>query len=131
MHDEQIKNLLRLSAKERYEYFIRYCADFEEVWGLVVGEDNWVIFKDHENDEIFPVWSHFDLAKICCFEEHKEMGATPQLIKLEAFIKKCIPNMISKNIYFGVFYNTDREGLAINGTSLKKALEDEVASVWE
>jgi hypothetical protein len=55
MHENKILNLLSLSTEDRYTYFIRHCADFEQVWGLVVGEDNWVIFKDNEGDKIFPL----------------------------------------------------------------------------
>ena len=84
---------MSLSTEDRYTYFIRHCADFEQVWGLVVGEDNWVIFKDNEGDKIFPLWPHIELAELYCFEKHKKLGAKPQAINLEAFIQKCIPDM--------------------------------------
>jgi hypothetical protein len=131
MHEKQIDNLLKQSPEERYNYFVRYCADFELVWGLVVGDNNWVIFKDAEGDEIFPVWSHADLAEVCCFKEHKEMGAKPQAISLDSFIKNCIPDMVSDGVYFGVFYDNEREGLVVEGGVLKAALEEEVGAVWE
>lgn len=131
MHDNQIQNLINLSAEERYEFFIRYCADFEEVWGLTVGEDNWVVFKDYNGDEIFPIWPHADLAESCCFDEHKDLNAKPQLMKLDSFMKNCIPDMISANVYFGIFFNHKREGLTVDGVTLKNAIEEEVKSVWE
>ena len=131
MHERQIENLLKQSPEQRYEYFVRYSADFEQVWGLVVGEDKWVIFKDADGDEIFPLWSHPDLAAACCFEEHKQMGARPQAIALESFIQNCIPDMVSGEVRFGIFYDKSREGLVIEGETLKAALEDEVGSVWE
>ena len=131
MHKKQIDNLLEQSPEERYEYFVRYCADFEQVWGLVLGNDTWVIFKGVDGDEIFPVWPHVDLAEVCCFEEHKEMGAKPQAISLNSFIKNCVPDMVSDGVYFGVFYDNKREGLAVEGGVLKAALEEEVGVVWE
>jgi len=131
MHEKQIDNLLKQSPEQRYEYFVRYCADFEQVWGLVIGGDNWVIFKDADGDEIFPIWPHPDLAEACCFEEHKKMGAKPQSISLESFIRNCVPDMVSDGVYFGIFYNNYREGLAVEGEALKAALEEEVGSVWE
>ena len=131
MHEKQIENLLKQSPEERYEYFVRYCADFEQVWGLVVGDDNWVIFKDANGDEIFPLWPHSDLAEVCCFEEHKKMGAKPQAISLDSFIKNCIPDMVSGGVSFGVFYDNKREGLAVEGRELKSAFEEEVKTVWE
>ncbi|OOZ37503.1 DUF2750 domain-containing protein [Solemya elarraichensis gill symbiont] len=131
MHEKQIENLLKQSPEERYTYFVRYCADFEQVWGLVVGDNNWVIFKDADGDEIFPVWPHSDLAEVCCFDEQKEMGAKPQAISLDSFIRNCIPDMVSDGVYFGVFYNDKREGLAVEGGVLKTAIEEEVGAVWE
>lgn len=131
MHKKQIDNLSSLSPQERYKYFVRYCADFENVWGLTIGDDNWVIFKDEEGEEIFPLWPHADLAEACCFEEHKTMGAKPQSISLDSFIQNCIPDMISDKVFFGIFYNRDREGLAVDGNTLKEALENEINTVWE
>lgn len=131
MHEKQVQNLLNQPPDERYEYFVRYCADFEKVWGLTVGDNNWVIFKDADGDEIFPLWPHSELAEYCCFEEHKEMGAEPREISLDSFINNCIPDMVSDGVYFGIFYDVKREGLAVDGETLKIALEEEVGSVWE
>lgn len=131
MHETQIENLLNQSPEQRYEYFVRYCADFEQVWGLVVGKDNWVIFKDVDEEETFPLWPHPDLAVTCCFEEHKHMGAQPQSINLKSFIQNCVPDMVSNGVKFGIFYDKHREGLLIEGDILKAALKKEVDSVWE
>lgn len=129
MAPKQIDNLINHSPQERYDYFLRNCADLEQVWGLVVGEDNWVIFKDADGDEVFPVWPHSELAEVCCFEEHRKMGAMPQAIKLTSFIENCVPDMIADHIYFGVFFDNEGEGLAIDGGALKAELEAEVASL--
>ncbi len=125
MHIKQIENLLKLSNKERVEYFIRYCSDFEEVWGLSVGQD-WIIFKDSEGDEIFPVWPHKDLAEFCAFDEHKEMGAKPRSISIYSFIKDYIGDPRLNNIYFGIFYNKEREAMVLEGDTLKNELELEL-----
>ena len=131
MHERQIENLLKQSPEERLAFFVRYSADFEVVWGLSVGADNWVVFRDGDGDDVFPIWPHEDLADACCFEEHRAMGAKPQLIELEDFLSQCIPDMIEQQTLFGVFYDTNREGIAVDGDALKRALEDEVGSVWE
>ncbi|SEB75106.1 Protein of unknown function [Tenacibaculum sp. MAR_2009_124] len=126
MHPKQIENLLKLNNEERVEYFIRYCADFEEVWGLSVGKNEWVIFKDADGDEIFPLWSHKDLAEFCAFDEHKEMGAKPSSISVYSFIDEFLDDPDLKNVYFGVFYNKNREALVLKGENLKKELEAEL-----
>ena len=131
MHQKQIENLLKQSPAQRYEYFVRHCADFEQVWGLAVGYDNWIIFKDNDGDEIFPLWPHPELAEKCCFEEHKQMGAKPQAIGLESFIKNCIPDVVSNGVIFGIFYDQLRVGLSVHGEKLKADLEAEINTVWE
>ncbi len=45
--------------------------------GLSSGADNWIIYNKANSDEVFPLWPHLDLAKTCCYDEHREMGATP------------------------------------------------------
>lgn len=124
MHKKQIENLLNLSDKERLEYFIRYTSDFEKVWGLSVGEDNWIIFKDKEGDEIFPLWPHKDLANECMFEEHKKMGAKPQSMSIYSFINHCIPDL--ENVKFGIFYNINRTAYVLDGNALKEELLEEL-----
>ncbi len=127
MHPKQIENLLNLTPEQRVEFFVRYCADFEKVWGLSVGQDNWVIFKDSDGDEIFPVWPHESLAELCAFHEHKEMGATPQEMTVYSFVEDCLSNPDLDGVYFGVFYDDKREGLVMESKVLKSALEEELS----
>ncbi|MEM6495191.1 MAG: DUF2750 domain-containing protein [Pseudomonadota bacterium] len=127
MHEKQIENLLNHSAQERVDYFIRYCADFEAVWGVVVGEDNWAIINGVDDDEIFLVWPHEKLVEHCMFDEHREMNATPQAISIDAFINHCIPDMARQEVLFGVFFGKDRQGMALPAETLKLALEKELA----
>ena len=65
------------------------------------------------------------------FEEHKKLGAKPQAINLEAFIQKCIPDMISGSVYFGAFYDGNRQGLVVTGDKLRWDLIEEINLVWE
>ena len=127
MHPKQIENLLNLNPEQRVEFFIRYCADFEKVWGLSVGEDNWVIFKDIDGDEIFPVWPHESLAEKCAFQEHREMGAKPQSMSVYSFVEDCLTSPDLEGVYFGVFYDDKREAVVLKRDSLKSALEEELS----
>ena len=115
---------MNLTPQQRYDYFIRQVADFEEVWTIAV-DDGYIMFKDNEGDEIFPVWPHKELAELCCFEEHKAMGAFPESIEFGTFVNECIPDMIKGKVYFGVFYDKKRIGMAIDGNQLKEDLESE------
>ncbi|MCW8876713.1 MAG: DUF2750 domain-containing protein [Kangiellaceae bacterium] len=130
MHPKKIINLIALSPEERFDYFIRTCADSEKVWGLVVGEDNWVIFKDNKGDEIFPLWPHKELAQECCFSEHVEMNAQPQMISFEVFVNECISDMEEHGVLFGIFYDKSREGYTCEPSKLKAQLIQEHEELW-
>ena len=129
MHPKKIENLLSLSTKERYDYFIREVAQFEKIWTIGTDE-GYVIFHDKEGEEILPIWPHRELAEKCIFKEHKEMGATPESILLDSFLKNCIPDMMSDGILFGVFYDDKREALAVGGKKLMQDIKVEVEEIW-
>lgn len=127
MHKKQIENLLKLTQLERYNYFIRYCTDFNEVWGLTVGgEENWVIFKTSNLGEVFPLWPHKDLALECMFQEHRDMGAVPESIPLDIFLEECVKDMEEDNVSFGVFYDLNREGLCVKPDVIKQDFNLEI-----
>lgn len=126
MQETQIQNLLKQSPEQRYDYLIRYCVESQQVWGLSVGDDNWIISKEAEGDEVFPLWPHQDLASACCFEEHQQMGAKPKAISLQSFLDNCVPDMISEGVLFGVFYDKKRSGLVVEADVLRAEIEDEI-----
>lgn len=125
MHTKQIENLLNLNEEERVSYFIRYCSDWEEIWGLSVGDD-WIIFKDEDGDEIFPLWPHKELAELCAFSEHKEMGAKPKSISIYTFLDEFLQDEELKDVYYGIFYNKQRQALVLSSNTLKEELEAEL-----
>ena len=129
MHPKKIENLLMLNANERYDYFIREVAGFENIW--VIGtNDGYIIFRDKEGDEILPIWPHDELAVRCTFKEHKEMGANPESIPLGSFLNSCIPDMVNNRVLFGVFYNDKREGIVVEGEKLLDDLKKEYKEIW-
>ncbi|MBO6495888.1 MAG: DUF2750 domain-containing protein [Roseivirga sp.] len=126
MHSKQVENLLKLSNEERVDYLIRYCADWEEIWGLTLDDNNWVVIKDDEGDEIFPIWPSKCLAEHCMFQEHRDLNAKPSPINVYSFLDQFINDPDLEGVYFGVFYNTNREALVLQGALLKTELESEL-----
>ncbi|WP_260849873.1 DUF2750 domain-containing protein [Bacillus pumilus] len=45
MHPKELETTIQLSAKKRYDYFIKKIVDFEEVWSLR-NEKGWVMSED-------------------------------------------------------------------------------------
>ena len=129
MHPKKLENIISLTEAERYELFIRDVVQHEQIWVLSTN-DGYVMFKDHEGDVIFPVWPYKETAEICMFEEHKDLGAIPVEIAFEAFVNKCIPDMIEKDVLFGVFLDKAQKALAIYGENLLEDLVNEYEEIF-
>ena len=74
MNNSRIKNIVNLSAAERYGYFIRKVSDFEEVWGLK-DKEGWALMGNNEQ-VLFPVWSEKEFAELCKTEQGVYLGSS-------------------------------------------------------
>lgn len=62
---QQIDEILAKKPENRYKYFIRTAAAQEEVWGLMDGEDGWLLLQDDEDDtDVFAVFPNAEFAEI-------------------------------------------------------------------
>jgi hypothetical protein len=46
--------MLSLSESERYAYFVKKAADWEEIWRLKT-EDGWILAGDDQGNELVPI----------------------------------------------------------------------------
>jgi len=129
MHPKKLENLLRLSAQERYDYFVRTSVGYKQVWVLEIEGNQPVMFHDGE-DTVLPVWLLEELAEHCMFPEHRDLGAYPRSISLDSFMDKCIPDMVDLEIYLGVFYNDTLEALLVPGNALREDLKEQIKEVF-
>lgn len=73
---KEIEEILAKKPESRYKYFIRTAAAQEEVWGLMDGEDGWLLLEDDEDDtDVFAVFPDAEFAEVfrtkAGFEEFK------------------------------------------------------------
>jgi len=124
MHPGKINNGINLKVEDRYWYSIREIVKLDTVWAVSTPE-SWVTFVDNEGDEIFPIWPHKEVAKMCAFEELKVENYSVQAIDYNKFKEFCIPEMDGDNILFGVFYDLKREAFVVDGERQLGDLEEE------
>lgn len=43
MHPQAIENIKKLAPFQRYQYFIKKIADFEELWTIIDEEGNFIL----------------------------------------------------------------------------------------
>ena len=110
---------------ERTDYLVRRAADFEELWSISVGENNWVT-EELEGLVLFYVWPEPEFAEAFMSATHKQAGATPQRIDLYEFINVHIPEMSKQNISLSVFYGPDEKSWVFSPKEMKEALEEEL-----
>jgi hypothetical protein len=124
MHENKIKNVIKLNSNDRYGYSIREFVKLEKIWVLSHAE-SLITFVDQKNNEVFLIWPHKEVAEHCILEEIEVDGYSIEAIDYDEFKNLCIPDMINDKILFGVFYDDKREGMVISGEDLLKDLEAE------
>jgi hypothetical protein len=123
MNSKKIESVLNLSTKERYLYFIRKIADFEEVWGLY--NDGWALLSDGENNEVIPFWPESEFAEICAVG--KWSSYEPKSIDVYSFKENWLTGMQEDNKKVGVFYTPQGKGIIASPNELKAELNEELS----
>lgn len=128
MHQNKIINLIKLDPKKRFDYFISTVVNFEKIW--VLENDQGYLMITVDNETIFPVWPHKEIAESCKFKELNLKNIKPTSISYNDFIDQCIPDLIEEDIIFGVFFNENKVGYVIEPEKLHTILEDEYDDFW-
>ncbi|SDQ63443.1 DUF2750 domain-containing protein [Pseudomonas sp. UC 17F4] len=121
-HPKKISNIVSLSKKERYEYFLRKVTDSMKLWGLF--DAGWATLQA-ENSTIVPLWPEECFAKICATNEWSNLE--PQHIDLQSFIDKWIPGLEGDNHLCLIFPTPSDQGMIITAHSLHHDLKRELS----
>lgn len=86
MHKSKIKNILSLSAIERYNYMIRKVADFEEIWFVSKSKDVAQTLILNEGVESVAIWPEKEFADLVIKEQNWEK-CSAQSINIYEFLE--------------------------------------------
>lgn len=103
MNNNEYNALMKSNAKNRYKYFIKKVADFEEVWGLY--NKGWATTIDSNGQILIPFWPKKEFAEACALDDWKSYVATS--IELDDFINKWLPGMKEDDILPSIFWNNN------------------------
>ena len=122
IHDKHFEDLLNQRAPERYAYFIRQVADWEEVWTLrtAVG---FCLMANDDVRELVPVWPHKRFAEACAVAEFAGAEAVP--ISLEQWIQRWLPGMQEDGRGVAVFPTPGGQGAIVEPNQMLTDLESE------
>ncbi|MEK5297860.1 DUF2750 domain-containing protein [Bacillus sp. FSL R5-0659] len=122
MHPKELETTIQLSAKKRYNYFIKKIVDLEEVWSLS-NEKGWVMSEDERGVPQFHFWATKDHAAYCAIDQWEK--TVPEMINLEDFIEEWLPGMIADGFNPSIFYNRNNS-VSIEIQTLKEDIEEEL-----
>ena len=126
INSKEIESVVSLSGPERYSYFIKRVVDLEKVWSLR-NKEGWGLASDSIGNEVVPVWSHVEYAKLCINDEWR--NCLPEAINLQEWMDKWIPGMIKDRRKVGVFPTIVSKGVVINPEKLRDDLNDELSKI--
>lgn len=119
---KKIENIVKMTEDERYDYFIRKVADFEQVWGL--NDNGWALLGDDDGNQILPLWPEREFAELCAVDQWKNYK--PESIELDNFLEKWIPGMINAKTLINIFLTPDAKGSVVSPPTLESDLQDEL-----
>lgn len=124
VHPKEMASVLALSSQERYGYFIKKVADFEEAWGLQ-SEDGWVLVGfDGDQGEAFCIWPHADYAQACVIEGWNDCA--PELISLQELLEELLPALLRDGKRIAVFPTPGGQAVVVDPRDLQSHLEHEL-----
>lgn len=122
MHSKKVENILLLTGKERYEYFVRRVSDFEQVWGLF--SDGWATAENNEGQKGISFWSESEFAELCATNEWSNYK--PKEIKIDAFLEKWLPGMEKDGIDAIIFSTPNEKGVFVKPNMLLNDINEEL-----
>lgn len=121
---EELTAVLKLPAPERYGYFLKRCADWEEVWSLR-DDRGWVTAEDDQGGMLMPTWPHPDYARACATDAWE--AAEPAPIGLEEWLEKWLPDLEARGHMVSLFPVPAGSGATVQPSRLRSDLETEMA----
>ncbi len=125
VNDRELESVMALPAAQRYEYFIKKIADWEEVWSIG-DDDKWDLLTDDTGADCIPVWPASAFASACCTGMWS--GHRPRSIPLNDWIEKWIPGIGADGRKVAIFPLASEKGILVEP---KRMLENIQAAVGE
>lgn len=122
--DKEYAAIVRLSPRERYEYFIKRAASSGKVWSLR-SSDGWVVSEDDEGRRSLPVWPHRRFADASAVGAWD--GAAAAAIDIDEFIAGSLDQLNRDEMLVLVFPGPDERGEQVGTARLASDLETELA----
>ena len=97
---QAIESILKLTAKERFEYSIKTIAGTEVIY-LLDGKDDWICMQDDSGKEYLMIFPESEFAELS-MEWNPQANSIDEM-ELENFLEDTIPMMVENDIKLAIF----------------------------
>lgn len=97
---QAIESILKLSAKERFEYSIKTIAGTQIIY-LLDGEDDWICLQDDNGKEYLMIFPESEFAELS-MQWNPQANSLDEM-ELENFLEDTIPMMVENGIKLAIF----------------------------
>ncbi len=111
----EIISLQKMSPQDRYNYFVKKFADFEEACTLSNIANNFASSEWNEH-LVFPIWSSYEFAKLCAVDEWD--GLIPKNLLLEEFLTTWLISFAEDETLIEVFPTIGSRGFIVTPQEL-------------
>ena len=115
LNDKQFNAICNQSDDQRYEYFMRKVADFEEIWSLH-SPDGWVELSDEDGQICLPIWPHPDFAASWAVDSWSD--CEPKAIKLDVWLERWTQGLEKDDTVLVVFPVDEEQGIVQTPSAL-------------
>jgi hypothetical protein len=119
VNDKEFAAVVALSGPDRYGYFVRAVADWEEIWTLRTAQ-GFVLMAAADECELVPVWPHRRFAEACAAS-----GAEATAISLDRWLNAWTPAMKKDDRAVAVFPVPSGQGVVVTADRLYDDLSAE------
>lgn len=117
--DKQFSSIRHLSDAQRYDYFIRTVARWEQVWSLH-SPDGWVELSVEDGQIALPVWPHPDFAQAWAVAEWSD--CQPKAVALDMWLERWTPGLEQDDTVLVIFPVDEGEGVVETPSGMAEAL---------
>jgi len=120
---EQVKEVVRLPAQERYAYFVERVAQTREVWGLY--RNGWALATKDDGTLVLALWPEREFAQLCA--EFEWEGYEAHAFGLDELLDELLPQLQTDGLVPGIFRTPGSKGAMPTPGLLRIDLRDELA----
>jgi len=116
------RSAIEAPASERYTYFIKHVAEWEEAWGLR-DDEGWMAVEGENDVTCFPLWPAEAYARRAAVDEYASMRPTP--VPLAELLDEMLPAWEKQNVAISVFWVPPGKGVVVSAAELREALRED------